>query len=279
MAFQAIHNTILGGIINCDEFEQCIVVHAGVPSDLAGIPLGSTCLPLGSEETNVGWVSSQELVQFQQNRNREFQKPGGPGIDTSVTMVCNYYGTRSESAVAFDNAAARVLQTYKGNLDASPNVRSRRHMRDLMSHKEWLESGQLCNLSFKHDDFWSEERIEEHYQLCVEKGGCERGRMAEGTAKDAHVLKSEGGGGSKRGRMVGTAKDEHRKKSEVGGSCLRGPMPDGPDKAEHMKKCMKGDAGIHIANMVMGPEKKNALLLQLANGKLKQGHERTESCN
>jgi hypothetical protein len=41
---------------------------------------------------------------------------------------------------------------------------------------------------------------------------------------------------------------------------------------------MKGDAGIHIAKMEVGWEEKNALLLQLANGKLKQGHEWTESC-
>jgi len=115
-AFQAIHNTLLAGIVNCDESKQCIAAHAGAPLDLAGIPLGSTCTPLGSEVTDVGWVSSQELVQFQQDRNREFRKPGGPGIDTSVTMICNYYGTRSESAVAFDNAAERVLQTYDGDL-------------------------------------------------------------------------------------------------------------------------------------------------------------------
>ena len=65
-AFQAIHNTLLAGIVNCDESKQCIAVHAGAPLDLAGIPLGLTCTPLGSEVTDVGWVSSQELVQFQQ---------------------------------------------------------------------------------------------------------------------------------------------------------------------------------------------------------------------
>jgi hypothetical protein len=82
-AFQAIHNTLLAGIINCDEFEQCIVLHAGVP----GTPLGSTSMPLGSEETEVGWVSSQELHQFQQDRNREFRQPGGHGWNS---YVCNY---------------------------------------------------------------------------------------------------------------------------------------------------------------------------------------------
>jgi len=56
-------------------------------------------------------------------------------------------------------------------------------------------------------------------------------------------------------------------------------MAEGTAKDAHTKRCMKGDAGIHIANMVMGHEKKNALLLQLANGKLKQGHEWTESCS
>jgi len=95
-------------------------------------------------------------------------------------------------------------------------------MRDLISHKKLLERGQLCNLSFKHDDFWSKKRIDEHYQLCVEKGGSERGRM------------------------VGTAKDEHRKKCEKSGGSERGAMAEGTAKDAHTKRCMKGDAGIHL---------------------------------
>ena len=247
-AFQAIHNTLLAGIINCDEFEQCLVLHAGVP----GTPLGSTSMPLGSEETEVGWVSSQELHQFQQDRNREFREEGGVGVDTSVTMICDYYGTRSESARAFDTAAERVLQSYNGNLDEAPNVWSRRHMSDLVYHKKLLQSGQLCNLSFKPDEFWSEDRIEEHYRLCVEKGGCERGCMV-GTKLDEHCQLSVDGGGCEAGSMVSTKRDEHR------------------------KKCTKGDAVTHSAKVVVGWEDKNALLLQLANGKLNQGHEWTES--
>jgi hypothetical protein len=192
-------------------------------------------------------------------------------------MICDYYGTRSESARAFDNAAERVLQSYDGNLDEAPNVWSRRHMRDLIYHEKLLESGQLCNLSFKHDDFWSEERIEEHYRLCVEKGGCERGRMV-GTKLDEHYQLSVAGGGSEEGRMVGTKRDEHYQSCLAGGGSEEGRMADGPDKNAHTEKCMKGDAVTHIAKVVAGHEKKNALLLQLANGKLKQGHEWTESC-
>ena len=301
-AFQAIHNTLLAGIINCDEFEQCIVLHAGVP----GTPLGSTSMPLGSEETEVGWVSSQELHQFQQDRNREFRQPGGPGIHTSVTMICDYYGTRSESARAFDNAAERVLQSYDGNLDEAPNVWSRRHMRDLIYHEKLLESGQLCNLSFKHDDFWSEERIEEHYRLCVEKGGCERGRMV-GTKREEHHQLCVEGGGCKQGRMVGTKQDEHYQLCVDGGGCERGRMEEGSAKDAHYKKSVKGGAserghmaegsakdafvalcvakgGIpmgpmaeteladHRAKTIEGLKKTSTLLFRLANGKKDQEH-------
>jgi hypothetical protein len=99
------------------------------------------------------------------------QKPDGPGVDTSVSLICNFFGTRSESAKAFESAAARVLQTYEGNLDASPDVRSRRHMCDLMSLKELRDSGHLCNLRFKHDAIWDETRKLAHKEKCEGGGG------------------------------------------------------------------------------------------------------------
>jgi len=173
--------------------------------------------------------------------------PGGPGIDTSVSMICNYFGTQTESAAAFMVAATRALQAHEFSMDASRDVLLTKHMRDLVVFRELLSRGMIRNLSFKPGDFWSKERIEEHYKLCVMLGGSERGRMAEGTAKKNHVAKIVAKGGSERGRMAeGTAKEEHAARCE--------------------------------ANMAVGYEEKNALLLQLANGKLKQGHEWTESC-
>ena len=85
------------------------------------------------------------------------------------------------------------------------------------------------------------------------------------------------GGGCEEGAMVGIKRDEHYQSCAAGGGCEEGAMV-GTKRDEHTKKSMKGDARVHIVKVVAGHEKKNALLLQLANSKLKQGPEWTESC-
>ena len=121
-------------------------------------------------------------------------------------------------------------------------------------------AGKISNLSFKSQGFWSEER-----------------KLAHIISKDAHLEKSVKGGGCEEGAMVGIKRDEHYQSCAAGGGCEEGAMV-GTKRDEHTKKSMKGDARVHIVKVVAGHEKKNALLLQLANSKLKQGPEWTESC-
>ena len=197
--FQAILHTLLGGIIA----GAFIPIHAGVP---------------GLKDTGDGWMTSQEYGQFLQARDRAFREVDGVGVDTSVSLVCNYFGTQTESATAFEVAATRALQVHEFGMDASRDVLLTKHMRDLVVFRELLFQGIISNLSFKPGDFWSKDRIEEHYKKCVEKGGTSRGQM---------------------------------------------------DKTQY--DSMR-------ARQVEGFDKKNALLLQLANGKLDQEHEWTVSC-
>jgi hypothetical protein len=184
--FQAIHHTLLGG--NIDD-ETCIPLHAGVPSSSAGIPLEDVRLLSGDTDIGGGWLSPQEYVKYQQGRNQVFQNGGK--VATSVSLICNFHGTREEAAAAFEKAAAQVIQGYDGLLDALQDVPSQRSMCDLAIYKQMKEDGHITNLSFKKDDLWDDKRREEHKDLCVKEG-----RMT-GAKLIAHTKLSVEGGASK----------------------------------------------------------------------------------
>jgi hypothetical protein len=232
---QAILHTLLGGITDDD---KCIPLHAGVPSGSAGI--------------GEGWVSSKEYVQYQQGRNQVFR--AGGMVETSVSLICNFPGTQEAAAAAFEKAAAQVIQEHEGPLDALQDVPSQRSMCDLESYKEMMKEGNISNLSFKNADYWDEKRKEEQRLCCEERGGSQRGLMS-GKVKEDHTKASVDGGGCQRGCMSGKVKDDHTKSCEDGGGSQHGRMSG--DKLE-----------AHCAALAKGFAKRNALLFQLANGKL-----------
>jgi len=241
-----------------------IILHAG--------------LAISGEDGN-HWMTSQSLVDTLADNDRAFRARDGPGTRMSTCLLGNILGSKDEACAAFESAATDVCRVLLDDRETPHEayVPMLIHIRDLDVFKELLSQGLISDLSFRQRGYLSEAWSEKHYNRTVKGGGCERGRMV-GTKRDEHHQLCVDGGGSERGRMVGTKRDEHHQLCVDGGGSELGRMADGPDKNAHTEKCMRGDAVTHIAKMVAGHEKMNALLLQLANGKLKQGHEWTESC-
>jgi len=246
--FMAVHQWLLGGNTTGASSSSEEPVTPGIPKD-----------------------TSQDLIQIKRDRAQEFQKPGGPGILMSTSILGNFLGTPEAAAEAVATASTRVLQMFTLTKVTLP-IATRIHKRDLAEFQDMYDAGKISNLSFKSQGFWSDGRKLAHKERCVGDGSC-LGAMPDGSAKDAHLEKCVKGGGSERGHMAeGTAKDEFVAKCVAKGAIEAGRMV-GTKRDEHTKKCMKGDADIHFAKVAAGHEKKNALLLQLANGKLKQGNE------
>ena len=216
-------------------------------------------------------------------------------FESQVVLLANFLGTPEAAAEAVAIASTRVLRMFTLTKVTLP-IATRIHIQDLAEFQDEYDAGKISNLSFKSQGFWSDGRKlahkercvgdgsclgampdgtakDAHLEKCVKGGGSERGRMADGSAKEEHKARSEGGGGSKEGRMAdGSAKEEHVSRIVAKGGCERGRMAEGTAKDEFVLKSMKGDAGIHIANIAAGHEKKNALLFRLANGKKDQEH-------
>ena len=179
--------------------------------------------------------------QLIQDRYRAFRKPNGPGTAKSSCFVGNFHGTPEDAEAIVESAAAAVLKALKGcNKKASSNSPVLVHKRDLVVVKEMYDRGEVNNLGHLPNDFWTEARKVAHGKKSVKGGGCERGRMEEGsTKKKEHVALSEAKGGIPKGPMAGTELEDHR------------------------------------ANIAEGFKKSSELLFRLANGKKDQVHKWT----
>jgi hypothetical protein len=232
-------------------------------------------------------VSSQEYSQLIQDRYRAFRKPDGPGTVKSSCFLGNFHGTPEDAEVIVESAAAAVLKALKGcNKKASSTSPVLVHKRDLEELKEMYDRGKVNNLGHKPNDFWTEQRKAAHEKKIVDGGGCERGRMAEGsTKKKEHVAKIVAKNGCKLGRMAeGSAKKkEHVAKCEAKGGSKLGCMAEGSAKKKHVAKIVakgghpKGpmigtELVDHRAKQAEGFKKSSTLLFRLANGKKDQEH-------
>jgi len=190
-----------------------------------------------------------------------------------------------------ESAAAAVLKALKGcNKKASSNSPVLVHKRDLVVVKEMYDRGEVNNLGHLPNDFWTEARKVAHGKKSVKGGGCERGRMEEGsTKKKEHVALSEAKGGCERGRMEegSTKKKEHVALSEAKGGSKLGRMEEGSTKKKEHVALSEAKGGIpkgpmagteledHRAKIDEGFKKSSELLFRLANGKKDQVHKWT----
>jgi len=245
--FQAIPQCFVGGNTTGASPETIFPIHAGSPSD--------------TEEVGKRWLSSQEYGQLIQDRYRAFRKPNGPGTAKSSCFVGNFHGTPEDAEAIVESAAAAVLKALKGcNKKASSNSPVLVHKRDLVVVKEMYDRGEVNNLGHLPNDFWTEARKVAHGKKSVKGGACERGRMEEGSAKDAFVVKIK----AKDGCTLGLMAEGSPKKKHVALCVAKGGIPKGPMAGTELED--------HRANIAEGFKKSSELLFRLANGKKDQVH-------
>ena len=248
--FQAIPQCFVGGNTTGASPETIFPIHAGSPSDTVDV--------------GKHWLSSQKYGQLIQDRYRAFRKPNGPGTAKSSCFVGNFHGTPEDAEAIVESAAAAVLKALKGcNKKASSNSPVLVHKRDLVVVKEMYDRGEVNNLGHLPNDFWTEARKVAHGKKSVKGGACERGRMEEGSAKDAFVVKIKAKDGCTLGRMA----EGSPKKKHVALCVAKGGIPKGPMAGTELED--------HRAKIDEGFKKSSELLFRLANGKKDQVHKWT----
>ena len=111
-------------------------------------------------------------------------------------LLANFRGTPEDAARAVEHAAQLVLDSHirkLGSLIESKNQPVKVDLRDLEEFKQMLQKGNISTLQKGHQDYWSDERRQDHRLRSEKGGGCKVGPMAGQTLQD-HTLKSEQGG-------------------------------------------------------------------------------------
>jgi hypothetical protein len=120
---------------------------------------------------------------------REFKDHG---VEVSTTLLANFRGTKEDAARAVEYAAQVVLDKHisgQGGLIQSQNQAVKVDLRDLEQFKQMLQKGKIGTLQKGNQDYWSDERRQDHALKIVKGGGSKAGRMTGDTLAD-HALKS-----------------------------------------------------------------------------------------